>query len=74
VFEDGRPMHVEALFDFLYIFIMILQKYMVRKFFFAKLYICRRHGVRDITSWPTAVGAASSGLVALTPWVTALSP
>jgi hypothetical protein len=39
---------------------------------FAKLYICRRgprrqghntvaHGVRDITPWPTAVGAASSG-------------
>jgi hypothetical protein len=29
------------------------------------------HGVRDITPWPTAVGAVSSGLVALTLCATA---
>jgi hypothetical protein len=45
------------------------------------------HGVRDITSWPTAVGAASSGpfvcdrhsvvphgVRGLAPWATALCP
>jgi hypothetical protein len=31
------------------------------------------HSVRDITPWPTVVGAASSGPVALTPWATTLS-
>jgi hypothetical protein len=39
-----------------------LQKYMVRNKF-CKKYISAAvgHGVRDITSWPTAVGAVSSG-------------
>jgi hypothetical protein len=31
------------------------------------------YDVRDITLWPTAVGAASSGLVALPPWAMPLS-
>jgi hypothetical protein len=32
------------------------------------------HGVRDLTSWPTEVGAARSGPVPLTSWATTLRP
>jgi hypothetical protein len=42
---------------------------------FAKLYMCRcGHGVKDLTSWPTASGAASSGPVVLPPQATTSSP
>jgi hypothetical protein len=67
---------------------MILQKYIVRRKF-CKKYTSAvvAHGVRDMTSWPTAVGAARSGPLVwdkhsvvshgvrgLASWVTALCP
>jgi hypothetical protein len=68
---------------FLYIFsIMILQKYMVRQTFCKTIHLSPwltasgvnavAHGVRDLTPWPTAVGAASSGPVVSPPQATAL--
>jgi hypothetical protein len=67
---------LQHLTEFFYIyFITILQKYMVRQ------KICKKytsgvvaHGVRDITPWAAALGAAWSGPLALTPRATALRP
>jgi hypothetical protein len=82
-------MKMMAMKEFYYIFfITILQKYIIYQKFYKKYTSAAvAQGVRNITSWPTVVGAARSGPLVwdghsdvphgvrgLAPWATVLGP